>query len=176
MEFEAAAMRNDAFGYSLEALQLFDQQAPDRNYVQRFKEVLQLHSSAQQLARFSDANRLDIKGTLIFTANYREPGSAAAAATDAYPVVVKFTPGPYPKQIYKAWQALGLVPQLHYCETLPGGGCMVAIQYLSEADGWRTLYDCFNSPTFQKADADALLTAVHAALRSMHAAPIANAG
>eukprot|EP00611_Tribonema_gayanum_P002154 TRINITY_DN1157_c0_g1_i1.p1 TRINITY_DN1157_c0_g1~~TRINITY_DN1157_c0_g1_i1.p1 ORF type:complete len:656 (-),score=118.22 TRINITY_DN1157_c0_g1_i1:70-2037(-) len=187
------AVRNGAFGYSLEALQLFTQQAPDRNYVQRFKEVVQLHSSAQKLASLrgpplsanplvpypllstpgiSDAKTLDIKKTLIFTANYREPAGAAAAATAAYPVVVKSTPGPYPKQIHKAWQALGLVPQLHYCETLPGGGCMVAIQYLSEADGWRTLYDCFNSPTFQRAEADALLTAVDAALRSMHSAPI----
>eukprot|EP00611_Tribonema_gayanum_P002160 TRINITY_DN1157_c0_g2_i4.p1 TRINITY_DN1157_c0_g2~~TRINITY_DN1157_c0_g2_i4.p1 ORF type:complete len:547 (-),score=38.25 TRINITY_DN1157_c0_g2_i4:387-2027(-) len=42
------AVRNDAFGYTMEALQLFDQQAPERKYVQRFKEVVELHSHAEQ--------------------------------------------------------------------------------------------------------------------------------
>ncbi|KAG5179760.1 hypothetical protein JKP88DRAFT_325791 [Tribonema minus] len=168
-----------------EALQLFEEQAPDRLYGKWLAAVRLSQGTAENVARqrgppphrkallpyplqstleFSAVQQLDIEGKLIFSATYHKPGGAA------FPVLVKFTPRPYPKQVHEAWQEAGVAPELHFCESLPGGFCMVAMQHLQQADGWQTLERCLTGELqFQQDERNALTAATRTALQRAHA-------
>ncbi|MCO5556164.1 hypothetical protein L7F22_033935 [Adiantum nelumboides] len=65
----------------------------------------------------------------------------------------------YGKEVHQVWAEVGLAPKLFAYKSIVGGWFAIEMEYLSEADGWKSIYQCSNSVQdsgLQRAIEDAL--------------------
>lgn len=84
-------------------------------------------------------------------------------------------------QVHEAWQAAGLVPQLHLCQALPGGYSLVMMELLGP--DWLALWQLFERPgssnsssNYSDADREQCLQAVQGALQHAHSIVVQQGG